>query len=45
VAVDRRVLDEMIKRSKQMPVSAMGIGAELIIGFDENRIKQKLALT
>ena len=44
VAEDRKALDEMLARSKQMSVPVIDIDGEIIIGYNVQRIKQKLGL-
>jgi len=44
VAEDRKALNEMLERSKQMSVPVIDIDGEIIIGFNIPQIKQKLGL-
>jgi glutaredoxin 3 len=44
VAEDKKALDEMLKRSKQMSVPVIDIDGEIITGFNMPQIKQKLGL-
>ena len=45
VSKDEKALDEMIDRSGQMGVPVIDINGEIIVGFNQNRIKQLLKLT
>jgi glutaredoxin len=44
VAEDRAARDEMIRKSGQMGVPLIDIDGDLILGFDEARLKEKLGL-
>jgi glutaredoxin-like YruB-family protein len=44
VAEDEGKLQEMLKKSGQTGVPVLDIGGEIIIGFDEQRIKTALGL-
>lgn len=44
VAADREKAQEMIQKSGQMGVPVIFIGSDMIIGFDEDRIKQLLSI-
>jgi len=44
VAEDKAAREEMIAKSGQMSVPVIDIGGELVIGFDEPQLKQKLGL-
>ncbi len=44
VAEDRAARDEMVRKSGQLGVPLIDIDGELILGFDEARLKQKLGL-
>ncbi|MDD5148517.1 MAG: glutaredoxin domain-containing protein [Candidatus ainarchaeum sp.] len=44
VAEDPEKLEEMFKKSKQSGVPVLDIAGEIIIGFDEFKIKQALGL-
>jgi len=42
VGEDRKAAQEMIKKSGQQGVPVIDIGGEIIVGFDESRIKKTL---
>jgi glutaredoxin 3 len=42
VAEDQRAAEEMIKKSGQMGVPVADIDGQIVIGFDQERIKQLL---
>ena len=44
VSTDKTKADEMIQKSGQMSVPVLDIEGELIVGFDEERIKKALEL-
>ena len=44
VSADKSKADEMVKRSGQMGVPVIDIDGEIIVGFDEGAIKQKLGI-
>ena len=44
VSVDQEKRQEMIEKSGQMGVPVLFIGEEIIIGYDEPKIKQELGL-
>ncbi len=44
VSSDEQKRNEMIERSGQMGVPVIDIDGELIIGFDEERIREKLGV-
>jgi glutaredoxin len=44
VAEDRAARDEMIRKSGQMGVPLIDIDGDLILGFDEAKLKEKLGL-
>lgn len=44
VAADTEKRQEMVERSGQMGVPVIFIGEEMIVGFDEDKIKQELGL-
>jgi len=44
VAEDKAALDEMIDKSGQMSVPVIEIDGDLMIGFDEAQLKQRLGL-
>ena len=44
VSKDEKALDEMIDRSGQMGVPVIDINGEIIVGFNQDRIKQLLKL-
>ena len=44
VSKDEKALDEMIDRSGQMGVPEIDINGEIIVGFNQDRIKQLLKL-
>ncbi len=44
VSTDKAKADEMIQKSGQMSVPVLDIDGELIVGFDEGRIKKALGL-
>jgi len=44
VASDLEKRKEMIEKSGQMGVPVIYIGDEMVVGYDENRIKQLLGL-
>jgi glutaredoxin 3 len=41
---DKTKLDEMVKKSGRMAVPVLDIDGEVIVGFDETKIKEKLGL-
>jgi glutaredoxin 3 len=41
---DKAKLDEMVKKSGRMAVPVLDIDGEVIVGFDETKIKEKLGL-
>lgn len=44
VAADTEKRQEMVERSGQMGVPVIFIGEEMIVGFDEDKIKEELGL-
>ena len=44
VSKDEKALDEMIDRSGQMGVPVIFVNGEIIVGFNQDRIKQLLKL-
>lgn len=44
VAVDKEKAQEMVTRSGQMGVPVIFIGEEMIIGFDEGRVRSLLGM-
>ncbi len=42
VANDKEARAEMVKKSKQLAVPVIDIEGEIIVGFDEKRIREKL---
>lgn len=44
VAEDKSGREEMIHKSGQMGVPVLDIGGEIVIGFDQVKVKQKLGL-
>jgi len=44
VSIDQEKAQEMIKKSGQMGVPVIEIGEELVIGFDEPKLKKFLGL-
>ena len=44
VSVNETATEEMIRKSGQMGVPVIDIDGEIIIGFDKERIKEKLGL-
>ncbi len=44
VASDRIAREEMIKKTGQLAVPVVEIDGEIIVGYDENWLKQKLGL-
>ncbi len=44
VAADMEKRNEMIEKSGQMGVPVIMIGSELIVGFDEDTLREKLGL-
>ena len=44
VATDLEKRKEMIEKSRQMGVPVITIGDEIIVGFDEERLRQTLAV-
>lgn len=44
VAADQEAAQEMIKKSGQMGVPVIEIGEEIIVGFDEQKIKKILEI-
>ena len=45
VASDKAARTEMVSKSRQLAVPVIDIDGEIIIGFDEKRIRAKLNLT
>jgi glutaredoxin 3 len=43
VSADETKRNEMVERSGQMGVPVIDIGGELVVGFDEGKIKELLA--
>ncbi|MDP2905240.1 MAG: glutaredoxin family protein [Candidatus Omnitrophota bacterium] len=44
VSDDEKAAEEMVDKSGQMGVPVLDIGGKIIVGFDEEEIKQALAL-
>ncbi len=44
VAEDKAARDEMINKSGQMSVPVIEINGDLVVGFDEAQLKEKLGL-
>ena len=44
VAEDKAALEEMINKSGQMGVPVIDIDGEMVLGFDQAKLKQKLGL-
>lgn len=44
VSVNKEAADEMIKKSGQMGVPVIDIDGEMIVGFDQERIKKLLKI-
>jgi glutaredoxin-like YruB-family protein len=44
VAADKEAREEMIRKSKQMGVPVIEIEGEIMVGYDESWLKQKLGL-
>jgi glutaredoxin 3 len=44
VAEDRKALDDIVRRSGQMGVPVIDIDGELVLGFNQVRLKEKLGL-
>ena len=44
VAADMEKRNEMIEKSGQMGVPVIMIGSELVVGFDEDTLREKLGL-
>lgn len=44
VSVDRFAADEMVKKSGQMGVPVLDIDSQIVVGFNQDRIKQLLEL-
>jgi len=42
VAADRKKAEEMVKKSGQMGVPVVEVDGEIVIGFDEERLKKLL---
>ncbi len=45
VAVDKAAREEMIRKSGQMTVPTIEIDGELMVGFDEAKLREKLGLS
>ena len=45
VASDKAARQEMVNKSKQMAVPVIDIDGEIIVGFDEKRLREKLKIT
>jgi len=45
VSKDEKALNEMIEKTKQYSVPVIDINGEIIVGFNQDRIKQLLKLT
>ena len=45
VGEDRAARDEMVRKSGQLGVPLIDIDGELILGFDEAKLKEKLGLS
>jgi len=44
VSVDHAKAQEMIKKSGQMGVPVLEIGGDIVVGFDKEKIKEKLGI-
>jgi glutaredoxin len=44
VAADKQARDEMIKKSGQMGVPVLEIDGDIVIGFNQQQLKEKLGL-
>ncbi len=44
VSADQQAAEEMVQKSGQMGVPVLDIGGEIIVGFDQERIKTALGL-
>ncbi len=44
VAADREAREEMIRKTGQMAVPVIEIDSDIVVGFDEGWLKQKLGL-
>ena len=44
VSTDQQAAQEMVDKSGQMGVPVLDIGGEIIVGFDQDRIKNALGL-
>jgi len=44
VAADKSARDEMVKKSGQMGVPVIEIDGDIVVGYDEGWLKQKLGL-
>jgi len=44
VGEDKAAREEMIRRSGQMGVPVIDIDGEIVVGFDQKKLKQKLGL-
>lgn len=44
VASDKAARDEMLKKTGQLAVPVVDIDGEIVVGYDENWLKQKLGL-
>jgi glutaredoxin len=44
VGTDREARDEMVRKSGQMAVPVIEIDGDILVGFDEGKLKEKLGL-
>ena len=44
VGADREARDEMVRKSGQMAVPVIEIDDDILVGFDEGKLKEKLGL-
>jgi glutaredoxin 3 len=44
VAEDRTAREELVKKSGQMPVPIINIDGDIVVGYDEAALKEKLGL-
>ena len=44
VGADREARDEMVRKSGQMAVPVIEIDGDILVGFDEGKLKEKLGL-
>jgi glutaredoxin-like YruB-family protein len=44
VSADREAAQQMVQKSGQMGVPVVEVDGEIVVGFDENKLKQMLSL-